>query len=106
MIDHLQGGRSLGEELAGSFYSSISRAELYSGTGAVESVIDRLLDQFEEVPVTRSIAEEASRIRRTSNVRLPDALIAATSLAVKRPLYTRNVRDFRRIARLRLHRPR
>lgn len=103
LIDHLDGSRSLSRRLAGSSYSSISRAELYSGRDADERIIDRLLDQFDEIPVDRKTAEEAGRIRRESNIRLPDALIAATALLYKLPVHTRNVRDFKKVRRLRIH---
>jgi predicted nucleic acid-binding protein len=105
LVDHLQGIRTIGVEFAGSAYSSITRAELYSGRGAREGVIDRLLDQFDEVPVDQRVAEEAGRIRRIRSLRLPDALIAATAVVMKRSLYTRNIRDFKKVRRLTLHRP-
>lgn len=103
LIDHLSGKEALVSSFGGSFYSTVTRAELYSWKRADESIIDRLLDGFEELSVDRHVAEEAGRIRRESGVRLPDALIAATAIRLKRPLFTRNVRDFRRIKRLRLH---
>ena len=104
LIDHLSGKRELDRSLAGSSFSVISRAELYSWKDVDERVVDRLLSQFEEIPVDRAVAEEAGRIRRDANVRLPDAMIAATAIISKRPLFTRNKKDFRRIERLRLHR--
>lgn len=104
LVDHLQGTRPISAEFVGSAYSSISRAELYGGSNADEQIIDRLLDQFDEVPVNRPVAEEAGRIRRSTNVRLPDALIAATALLSKKPLFTRNLRDFRKVPRVRLFR--
>jgi toxin FitB len=105
LVDHLQGTKSLSGEFAGSSYSSITRAELYSGRGADERVIDRLLGQFDEVSVDHRVAEEAGRIRRITGIRLPDAVIAATAILVKRPLLTRNVRDFKKVRRLALYRP-
>jgi predicted nucleic acid-binding protein len=105
LVDHLQGIREIGAEFGGSAYSSITRAELYSGRGADEGVIDRLLDQFDEIPVHQRIAEEAGRIRRGGSLRLPDALIAATAVVLDRSLYTRNARDFRKVRRLDLHPP-
>ena len=102
LIDHLtDASRSLPVEPQG-VYSSISRAELYSG-GGNEAVIDHLLDNFQEIPVDRSIAEEAGRIRRTTRVKLPDALIAATALVTGSKLMTRNVRDFRKVEGVRLY---
>ena len=105
LIDHLSGSRRITSRFAGSSYSSISRAELYSWDHADEHVIDRLLDQFEEIAVDRGIAEEAGRIRRETGIRLPDALIAASAIVSKRPLVTRNTRHFRKVTRLRVHRP-
>ena len=104
LIDHLAGSYAIPATVAGSAYSSISRAELYSWEHADERVIDRLLDQFEEVAVDRPIAEEAGRIRRETKLRLPDALIAASAIISKRPLMTRNLRDFKKVKRLRFHR--
>ena len=103
LIDHLEGSRTLGVDFAGSVYSSITRAELYAGQAADETIIDRLLGQFEELPVDQRVAEEAGRIRRIRGLRLPDALIAATALVAKRPLYTRNIRHFKKVRRLTLH---
>lgn len=102
LIDHLNGSARIPPAFAGSSYSSISRAELYSWGHAGERVIDRLLDQFEEVSVDRRIAEEAGRIRRETNIRLPDALIAASAIISKRRLLTRNTRHFKKVKRLRL----
>jgi predicted nucleic acid-binding protein len=104
LVDHLRGAAAISSRFVGSAYSSISRAELYSWTAAEEDVIDRLLDQFDEVAVDRAVAEEAGRIRREARLRLPDALIAATAIVLKRPLMTRNIRDFRKVGRLRLRR--
>lgn len=104
LVDHLRGTRELSARLAGSSFSTITRAELYSGRQTDERIVDRLLDQFEELSVDRKIAEEAGRIRRETNIRLPDALIAATAQVAKLPLHTRNTRDFGKVRRLRLHR--
>jgi toxin FitB len=105
LIEHLLGERPIVERYAGSAYSSITRAELYSGRGAEEAIIDRLLAAFDEISVDQRVAEEAGRIRRVTGLRLPDALIAATAVVIKRPLYTRNFRDFRVVKTLSLHRP-
>jgi len=101
LIDHLQGHQILptGEDPA---YSSISRAELFSWKVVDERRIVAFLDPFEEVTVDREIAEEAGRIRRSTRIKLPDALIAASALVTRRQLATRNVRDFRKVKGLRL----
>lgn len=103
LIAHLIGPPVLTDEFAGSSYSSISRAELYSGKNVDEEMVDRLLGQFDEITIDRAIAEEAGRIRRVHRIKLPDALIAATAITAKRPLFTRNKKDFKRVERLRLY---
>ncbi len=104
LIDHLQGRRPL--PLADDpAYSCISRAELFSWQPVAEAQIQAFLDPFEEIAVDREIAEEAGRIRRSTRIKLPDALIAASALVSRRQLVTRNVRDFRKVKGLRLATP-
>jgi len=102
LIDHLEGRSALesGEDLA---YSCISRAELYSWAAADEAAIDDFLAPLDEVLVDRDVAERAGRIRREVRIKLSDALVAASALATKRRLVTRNAKDFRRVKGLRLH---
>lgn len=49
-----------------------------------------------------SIATRAGRLRRSSGMRVPDALIAATALEHRLTLRTRNVADFQQVPGLRL----
>lgn len=101
LIDHLEARRALSPQHDGA-YSSVTRAELYSFRAVDEAVIDNLLNVMVEIPLDRAVAEEAGRIRRTTRVKLPDAVIAASAIIAKRALVTRNVRDFRKIGRLRV----
>lgn len=55
-----------------------------------------------EYPVDRQVADEAGRIRKETGLRLPDALIAGTALVHGATLHTRNARDFKRVAGLRI----
>ena len=106
LIDHLtDSSKKLAASLSDAAYSSITRAELYSAPRVDEAGIDRALLPFDEISVDGAIAEEAGRIRRTTRVKLPDALIAATAVVTKRKLITRNVRDFRKIKHLTIGRP-
>ena len=106
LVDHLRGAEELrprkGDRLA---YSVITRAELFAGRADAEQEVALLLDGLVELPLTRSGAEAAGRIRRTSGVRLPDALIAATALEHGLALMTRNHKDYERISKLRLRTP-
>jgi len=65
-------------------------------------VVDTLLAPFGELPVERSIAERAGRLRRDYGMRMPDALIAATALEHGLSLMTRNKKDFQVIRGLKL----
>jgi hypothetical protein len=49
----------MGTGFQGSAYSSITLAELCSGQGPDEKIIDRLLDQIDEIPARQHVAEEA-----------------------------------------------
>jgi predicted nucleic acid-binding protein len=101
LIDHLRIGRRIPASPVEASYSSITRAELYSGRGADEMVIDDLLSLFEEIPVGRRIAEEAGRIRRAVGLALPDAIIASTAILTGQALLTRNRRHFGSVPGLR-----
>ena len=101
-IDHLRAARRMPVAPHDAAYSSITRAELYAGKSADEAVIDLLLAAFEQIPVTRDIAEQGGRIRRAVSISLPDALLAATAILNGSVLVTRNVGHFERVAGLQL----
>jgi predicted nucleic acid-binding protein len=86
-------------------YSSITRCELFAGRDAKEEGLRQLLAPFDELGVTREIAERAGRLRRSGTMRTPDALIAATALDRALTLITRNQRDFAGIVGLKVKKP-
>jgi predicted nucleic acid-binding protein len=100
-IDHLRGTRQLAPGRHRVHYSVITRAELFAGNTASQ-LISTLLAPFREIPVDRTVAERAGRIRRESGIRLPDALVAATAIEYKLGLATRNRSDFEPVRSLRL----
>jgi len=102
LIDHLRGHRAFDPGSDRVFCSVVTRAELFAGTEAVR----RLLAPIVQVPVDREIAEAAGRLRRTTRIALPDALIAATALSLRAPLLTRNKREFGLVRGLRVRAPR
>lgn len=102
-IDHLAGARRLPRQASGLAYSVVTRAELLAGAEDDEPQVRRLLAGMEELPIDRRVAERAGLLRREiPALRLPDALIAASALVHSLALHTKNRRDFRRIAALRL----
>lgn len=102
LVDHLRGHRRFVRGRDEVHVSSITRAELFSGGGTEERHIRRLLEPMTELSVDRAVAERAGRLRRTTSLRLPDALIAATALEHRLTLATRNARDFQPVKGLRL----
>ncbi|CAN5839229.1 type II toxin-antitoxin system VapC family toxin [soil metagenome] len=100
-IDHLRGKHELRAGKHRLAYSVVTRAELFAGT-TVTAAVSQLLAPFREFPVDRAIAERAGRVRRDGDLRLPDALIAATALEQGLNLATRNHADFRAVPGLRL----
>lgn len=92
-VDHLRGARRLDPGGHRLHYSVITRAELFAGDSATD-LVAKLLGPFREVPVDRTVAERAGRIRRESGLRLPDALIAATAIEHRLALATRNRKHF------------
>lgn len=102
LVDHLRGHRRLLRGTDELHVSTITRAELFSGAATEERRIRRLLEAMVDLAVDAPIAERAGRIRRTTHLRLPDALIAATALEHRLTLITRNLRDFAGVKGLKL----
>jgi len=61
---------------------------------------EEFLEVFTFIDFDRRIARLAADIRRVSEIKFPDAAIAATALATHTPLVTRNIRDFKKISGL------
>ena len=100
-IDHLRGAAALVPGRHRLHYSVVTRAELFAGNTAT-NVSSQLLAPFRELAVDRAIAERAGRVAREFEVRLPDAVIAATALEHGLGLVTRNRKHFDSIRGLRL----
>jgi predicted nucleic acid-binding protein len=83
--------------------SVVTRAEvlawpLHTAQSLQEAIAG--MASFEQLNVDAAVADEAARIRRECNLKLPDALIAATAALRGLPVVTANARDFERVAQL------
>ena len=67
--------------------------------GIVEEVFRSLFDANEVmlIPATRTLWEEAARLRATTGLKAPDALHAATAIHAECTLFVTNDNDFRRV---------
>ncbi len=103
-IDHLRGSAPLKPGGHRLHYSVVTRAELFAGNSATD-LVSQLLAPFREITVDRAVAERAGRVAREFQLRLPDALIAATALENRLTLTTRNRKDFDKVRGLRIRTP-
>src|SRR5574337_1274144 len=83
--------------------SVITRAEVLAGLDErTEAPARKLLDLFPTLSLTKEAADMAARLRRTKHLKLPDAFQAAIAVQNKLTLVTRNTRDFRPSAELKV----
>ena len=77
------------------FLSVITEIELLSFPGLTpdqKQVLHELLSDVTVVGIDDSVKQETIRLRRDSRLRLPDAIVAATAVAVSAELLTNDAR--------------
>ncbi|MBL0128039.1 MAG: PIN domain-containing protein [Flavobacteriales bacterium] len=97
----LRGDRSAADAIHGQqvVISFITRMELLGKPGLSKAELKRIeafVDEWPMVEFDRSIMDAAIVIRREHRLKLPDAIIAATAIALDVPLLTADA-DFRRL---------
>ena len=96
-----------GESLV--YFSAITEAELLGGkecsTIEKKAALLNFLAHFAKVSVDNQVAASAGELRRNFSIEIPDAIIAATALLMKGELLTRNLKDYQKIADLRVRAP-
>jgi toxin FitB len=103
LIDHIRGRRRV--QMHGASVSVVTRTELFAGREREEPAVEALLGRLSEIDVTPDIARRAGRIRRSTGLDIPDAIIAATALKLDMTVMTRNRRHFERVSGLTLRVP-
>lgn len=89
----------------------ISRFELLKGCSrkAQANKIGTFFKHFTVLPLTSTVAEDALRIYHDkkwhAHIDIPDAFIAATAIAHKLTLVTRNLKHFKNIPNLKIEKP-
>ena len=87
------------------FISTITEIELF-GFGNLSlkeaTLIEKFLSLVTSIPVDSALARIAGQLRRLYNLKTADSAIAATALYTGSILLTRNTKDFKRIANLKV----
>ena len=98
LIDFLSGIDEARTELAlyqDKAISIVTWMEVQVGTAEPEqAAVDRFLRGFTVVPIDTPVSVQAVALRKTTKIKLPDAIIWATARVENRLLVTRNTKDF------------
>ena len=98
LIDYLNGVPAARKEL--DLYESCAVSivtwmeVMCGGDVEVEATTRAFLNRFTVLPASEGVAERAVKLRRERHLKLPDAIILATSLDTGLMLVTRNTKDF------------
>jgi predicted nucleic acid-binding protein len=101
LIDYLNGMEQAAIDMDAHPDRAISRItwiEVLAGvySGAEETATRSFLSTFQLIEISSAVAHRTIEVRRDHRLKLPDAIIYATTLDVQGELVTRNTRDFRR----------
>jgi toxin FitB len=94
--------------LSSFFISIITKIEVLGWNKHTEEsyrMTDDLLKYGTIIPVDEAVAAHAIYIRRKTNIKLPDAVIAATAISLSSTLVTRNSKDFNSITGIEIINP-
>lgn len=89
-------------------FSVISEIELLSWKTPTRkdlNALHRFLSEAAILDLSREIKLQTAEIRKSTNIKLPDAIIASTALVHNLTLLTRNVRDFTSLSNLQIINP-
>jgi predicted nucleic acid-binding protein len=87
--------------------SVITRIEVlgFSSDAAATKLLNEFMDASIVIDLSQSIADRTIELRRTSRLKIPDAIIAATALEYQLVLLSRNIKDFAHVDGLQLVNP-
>jgi predicted nucleic acid-binding protein len=90
------------------YYSIITEIELLSWKKLTEKeklVISDFLSHFKKIELSEEVKDETIRIRKKLNIKIPDAIIAASALVQGQELLTHNQKDFEKVKGLQIFNP-
>ncbi|HWH18596.1 MAG TPA: type II toxin-antitoxin system VapC family toxin [Allosphingosinicella sp.] len=98
LIDYLRGVAGARSEIAyhqGRAISLVTWMEVLAGVpSGAEAETRAFLEQFDLIDIDAAVAEQAVELRRSCQIKLPDAIIWASALVSGRILVTRDLRAF------------
>lgn len=106
LIDHLRGDLKVTQFLTKvekgeitAFISVITEYEILCGkfSPKIEKEINKLFSIFPSLNITSEVAKVAAKFYKKYQLRIADALIAATTFCFNTTLITRNLKHFQRI---------
>jgi predicted nucleic acid-binding protein len=79
--------------------SVISQIEImrFNDTQENEAVLEKFINLSRIYPLSNNVVKHTISLCKKSNIKLPDAIIAATALIENFTLVTRNITDFKKI---------
>jgi predicted nucleic acid-binding protein len=79
--------------------SVISQIEIlrFNDTPENEAVLEEFINMSKIYPLSNNVVERTIKLCKQNNIKLPDAIIAATALLEGFTLVTRNINDFKKI---------
>ena len=90
-------------------FSAITETELLAGKECdkfeIRAKLLNFLSNFTKISVDNQIARKAGDFRRVYEIKIADAIIAASSFATKSILVTRNLEDYKKIKEITLKAP-
>ena len=101
-FDHL---KLIKEEIYFSFINKIELLSFSQITEKDENLIKEMLNEFNYIGFDENIEEKTIQIRKKFNIKIPDAIIAASALTYNCTLVTRNELDFNNVSGLNLFNP-
>mgnify|MGYP003394905418 CR=1 FL=1 len=112
IIDHLRGEkqataflRKIEEGMIKGYISTITEAEVLSGSKLTQKKIEEILmlfEMFEKLEVNSAIAQKAGDFRHKYKCGIMDAIIAASADYKGIELVTRNIKHFKIISEIKL----
>jgi len=91
------------------YISALTEAELFAGKDSSDEkkrlLLSELISLFDKVHIDNEIAKKAGEFKRKYDILLDDCIIAATAAIQNAKLWTKNLKDFKKIKEIEVEDP-